>query len=96
MLLWKNLQQPKRYKTAVFQGLGNISIDHVCVDSNDNNGIDKSVPRNIVNIRPVMKPGNKRPNTDSQWKLILTEIENNHAMVSMSMIDQKNMVSTRS
>ena len=72
----------------VVQCLGDISVDDIHVDSNDNNGVDNTVPTNVTNIMPVIKPGIKLPKTDSEWK---TANDYFHAMLPMSMIDPKNI-----
>ena len=72
----------------VVQGLGDISVKDIHVDSNDNNGVDNLVPTNVTNIMPVIKPGIKLPKTDSQWK---TANDYLRAMLPMSMIDPKNI-----
>ena len=43
----------------IIQGLGELSIEDVRVDSNDNNVVDNSVPTNITNIMSLIKPGIK-------------------------------------
>jgi len=50
----------------VIQGLGDITLDDVRVDSVDENRFNTSVPSNITYIKPVIMSGIKLPKTDSQ------------------------------
>ena len=72
------------------EGVGDIALDDVRVDSIDCNGGSSSVPSNITNIKSVIKPGIKLPKTYSQRK---TGNDYFHAVLPMSMILDNNLSS---